>query len=89
MSENSRYYATEEQLAEFAEMISGMLDLDASPDEVGHALITASPACLRDNQQRLEAEGFNTELYVDSAVYDDPTLLVHPRPGDLDGDRHD
>lgn len=86
MTDGTERFASEEELAEFAANISGRLDLDAVADDMGHAVINASPSCLRDNKQRLEAEGFNTELYIDSAVYDDPTLLVHPRPGDLDGD---
>lgn len=79
-------YATKEEMAEFAAMLSGKLALDAEADGNRSALIRASEACLRDNQQRLEDEDFNTELYTDGVVYDDPTLVVHPRPGDLDGE---
>jgi hypothetical protein len=68
-------------LQEFAAWLSGELGLDASAREgLGCVEINATRAALRDNSARLEAEGFNTELYLDE---EPPALHVHPRPGDL------
>lgn len=75
-------------LEQFAARISGKLALDAHADEgQGVAKIHATPSCLRDNKERLEDEGYNVELYLDAPdLYDHPTMLVHPRPGDLEDD---
>lgn len=73
------------ELEIFAARLSGKLSLDASAVEgQGVAKITATEATLEDNRDRLDAEGFNTELYVDGEIYEPPTLLVYPRPGDLE-----
>lgn len=72
-------------LEEFAATISGKLCLDTTAVEgQGVAKIHATPSALEDAQQRLEADGHNTEHYEAGEVYDHPTLLVHPRPGDLE-----
>jgi len=76
-------YATEEEMAEFAASISGKLGLDAVADGSRCVVINATPACLQDNKRRLEDEGYNTELYIDGELYVQPTLIIHPRPGDL------
>lgn len=72
-------------LEEFAGTIAGKLCLDATAVAAqGVAKIHATQAALKDAQQRLEDDGHNTELYEAGEVYDHPTMLVHPRPGDLE-----
>ncbi|QLG63055.1 hypothetical protein [Halorarum salinum] len=72
-------------LEEFAAELSGILALDATAVEgQSVAKIHASKSALEHNEHRLMKEGYNTELYLGGIEEDDPpTLLVHPRPGDL------
>ncbi len=72
-------------LQEFAAELSGRLCLDAvAQEERGGAMIQASRNALADTEVSLEEDGFDTERYEGGGVYDHPTLLVYPRPGDLE-----
>ena len=68
-------------MQEFTASISGKLCLDARAVGDQYAEVNATPAALEDNAERLEAEGYNTEVYLDD---EPPRMVVHPRPGDLD-----
>lgn len=70
----------------WTEELCGELGLDVIADEDrGVGVLKASTSALKDNAQRLEDDGYDTDLLLDE---EPPRLLIHPRSGDLvDGTR--